>query len=101
MSDFFQPRFFRRDGTEVEWLEYCRLWTAEYCRVAYTVLKDGTEVSTVWIGSNWGGNDPPLIFETMVFAKDGDSIDKRRYSTEAQALDGHKATVQKWTADLN
>jgi hypothetical protein len=97
----FEFRYFRRDGTEIGWLEYLHLWNAEYCRVAYTVLKDGTEVSTVWIGSNYGGVDPPLIFETMVFSKDGAVLGQRRYSTEAQALDGHKATVQEWMAHLN
>lgn len=97
----FKPRFFRRDGTEIDFFEHAILWTPEYCRVAKTTLTDGTEISTVWLGSNWGGDEPPLIFETMVFSKDGTALEQRRYSTEAQALDGHKATVQKWTAHLN
>lgn len=98
-----KPRFFQRNGTEIEWFEYVFLWrSAEYCRVAYTVLKNGMEISTVWIGSNYGEEDePPLIFETMAFSKDGTTFDKRRYSTETEAVTGHDSTVRKWTAHLN
>ena len=60
----------------------------------YTILKDGTEISTVWIGSNYGEADPPLIFETMVFSKDGETLSQRRYSTESEALAGHEEAVK-------
>lgn len=54
-------------------------------------------VSTVWLGldHNWNMTGPPLIFETMVFpwTSCGD-IYMRRYSTEEQALAGHRETVE-------
>ena len=69
-------------------------------RVAETML-DSCWVSTVWLGLDhafMGG--PPLIFETMVFpAKDGEVTDycelnAKRYSTEAQAREGHDRMVE-------
>ncbi len=68
-------------------------------RVAETTLWWGGYVSTVWLGldrSRWGG--PPLIFETIIFL-DSDlevDVDLDRYSTEAQAVQGHAAMVKKW-----
>lgn len=74
---------------------------ASYKRVAETTLPDGIWVSTVWLGVDhqWGSG-PPLIFETMVFLGRGGGceIDVARYSTEEEALAGHKAMVQKWSA---
>jgi hypothetical protein len=60
-------------------------------------------ISTVWLGlnHNWG-DGPPLIFETMVFAKDDagevdfSDLDSDRYSTEAEAIAGHDQMVAKW-----
>lgn len=58
-------------------------------------------ISTVWLGTDMSfdlqPNHKPLIFETMVFKK-GDSagLDMERYSTEKEALAGHKALVKKW-----
>lgn len=50
-------------------------------------------------GAPIDSDGPPLIFETMVFALDddgpclGENFDQRRYPTEAEARDGHAATV--------
>lgn len=69
-------------------------------RVAETTLPNGRWVSTVWLGLNHQyGDGPPLIFETMVFPnqKDMGELDCDRYSTEAEALAGHAAMVDKWT----
>lgn len=70
-------------------------------RVALDEDVAGYLVSTVHLGiDHQYGDGPPLIFETMVFGKseaatelldpDGEMW---RYSTEAQAVDGHKAVV--------
>lgn len=52
-------------------------------------------VSTVWLGVNHqfipGG--PPLIFETMIFGGPQDE-DCWRYSTEEEALAGHRLAVR-------
>jgi hypothetical protein len=49
------------------------------------------EVSTVWLGLNhrFSMEGPPLIFETMIFGGDDNDFCKR-YSTEDEALAGHK-----------
>lgn len=53
-------------------------------------------VSTVWLGMDHGwGDGPPLIFETMVFARRVSYSEFLcfRYSTEAAALVGHQRAV--------
>lgn len=58
-------------------------------------------VSTVWLGLNHGymPNQPPLIFETMVFATANSEPDFssppecKRYSTREAALAGHAELV--------
>ena len=61
-------------------------------------------VSTVFLGLNHRYDvGPPLIFETMVFALEEDGsvnyseLETERYSTEEQALRGHKEIVEKWS----
>ena len=77
----------------------------EYRRIAEATLPDGKWVSTVWLGldHNYGGNGPPLIFETMVFGSHGDfrDLDTERYSTLADAQDGHNAMVTRWSTNPN
>jgi hypothetical protein len=69
-----------------------------YVRVAQDQV--GTAwVSTVWLGINHNWSDgPPIIFETMIFGDyfiDGELVDTdcARYSTEEEAIEGHKRTV--------
>lgn len=85
-------------------------------RVALTKLKHHY-VFTVWLGLDHsfgrflGRDEPPLIFETMVFknvpkkmtipgfntqTELNESVEMNRYSTKAQALKGHKKMVDKW-----
>ncbi len=74
-----------------------------YRRVAETTLSNGTWISTVWLGLDHNfGHGAPLIFETMVFPARDDKReeDSDRYSTEAEALDGHAAMVAKYTAQV-
>jgi len=58
-------------------------------RIAYDELGKA-KVSTVFIGlnHNWG-DDPPLLFETMIFGGPHDQ-DQWRYSTREEALAGHE-----------
>jgi len=68
-------------------------------RVAETTLPNGKYVSTVWLGAdhNFHGGRP-LIFETMVFPGETSRLDLdcERYATEAEAIAGHQAMVEKW-----
>lgn len=48
-------------------------------------------ISTVFLGldhQHFGGG-PPLVFETMSFEEEGDSVHQDRYSTWAEAETGH------------
>ena len=63
-----------------------------------TTLSDGRWVSTVWLGldHNYAVDGRPLIFETIVFDKDGpsgDAQDMWRWATEAEAIAGHDQIV--------
>lgn len=44
-------------------------------------------------------DEHPLIFETMVFPseKDPREIECKRYSTEAEAIEGHRHIVEKYS----
>ena len=93
--------FFNRAGKSISIAKYRALHADDtYKRVAETMLPDGKWISTVWLGSNHAfGDNPPLIFETMVFAP-GDSLDElamRRYQTEEAALIGHELIVLRWS----
>ena len=64
--------------------------------VAQTTLKDGTWISTVWLGIDHSfSGGPPLIFETMVFPSKDNLREQlyRRYTTEAEAKAGHAQIV--------
>lgn len=82
----------------------------DYKRVALDEIGPYT-VSTVWLGLDhaWSPGAAPLIFETMVFTADawndpdssvGPDLDCMRYSTEAEALAGHAATLLLISATL-
>ena len=97
-------RYYRRDGTPYEdVLDWARDFEQyENKIVAKAILPDGKMVSTVWMGldHNFRRYEPPLIFETMVFgsADSYDEVDTERYSTEAEAIEGHKQMVSKWSS---
>jgi hypothetical protein len=76
-----------------------------YLRVAEDLLDDGAGgsvwVSTVWLGIDHGfGMEPvPVIFETMIFGGEHDHV-MMRYSTEAEAIKGHREAVDDLRAGL-
>lgn len=53
---------------------------------------DGNRISTVFLGmdNNLWGKGKPLIFETMVFDKEGNDIYMERYSTWQESEIGHE-----------
>jgi hypothetical protein len=84
-----KPGYYDRDGRAISETDRASL-PADYYRVAQDVI-DGVTVSTVWLGLDHSfGDGPLLIFETMVFDADGDDNDCWRYTTESQALAGHR-----------
>ena len=95
------PEYYDRQGQPVTARQWAnRFAQPEDKRVAQTTLPDGKWVSTVWLGLNHAFTPgPPLIFETMVFPSESDmgDLDCERYSTEAEAVAGHAAMVEKWS----
>jgi hypothetical protein len=88
---------FDRDGRVISMREWAvlRARGEEYIRIAQHHL-DGYWVSTVWLGINhgWRPEEPPVIFETMVFATGADILGwdsyQDRYSTLRAAREGHE-----------
>lgn len=93
--------FHLKDGTPITVMEWAQKYRDEaYSRIAETSLAEGRWVSTVWLGVNQGFGAVPLIFETMVFAREGaalgEVLDSARYATEADAREGHAEMVARW-----
>jgi hypothetical protein len=94
--------WFDRDGAPIDAVRACALLAdPEYKRVARTTIVSAADVSvaydvsTVWLAvdHSFGGDDGPVIFETMVFGDDRLGLDTDRYCTEAQARAGHTVMV--------
>lgn len=73
----------------------CSDRNVENRRVAYTQLVNAT-ISTVFLAldHSFGEDGPPILFETMVFGGELDQ-EQERYSTWAEAEQGHERWVQK------
>lgn len=104
MSDYYS-----RNGEPMSMQEWAKeLEAPDAKRVASTTLPNGYWVSTVWLGIDHSfGGVRPIIFETMVFKHDKTAdggagvtewgeVDSDRYSTEAEALEGHARLVNEW-----
>ena len=85
-------------ATFQEWLDWCveeNNAGRDYKRVALNE-KDGVRVSTVFLGLNHAlhANEPPLIFETMIFGGEHDQ-EQDRCSTWDEAEQMHKRMCEK------
>jgi len=76
------------------WMEESR--ADDRTRVAHTEITTGEHVSTVFLGLDhrFGGEGPPILFETMVFGGPHDG-EMQRYATWDDAETGHKVLVGK------
>lgn len=89
-------RYFDRAGIAISFAE--SLWQGvvdpHYRVVKHTHYDSGGMVSTTHLHFNHAmPGEPILIFETMVFQVDGWDGYQERYTTEAEAIAGHEATV--------
>lgn len=87
-------RWYDRDGQPMPEQDAAALLRDEAYRRVGRDEGDGWMVSTVWIGLDHNyGDEPPLIFETMVFdgPLDGETV---RYSTWTEAQAGHVDMVE-------
>jgi hypothetical protein len=108
MSDWYdrngQPLTSKQADDLLQDLEYKRLASSTVTSTEDPELD--LLVSTVWLGldHNWRVMPgPPLIFETMVFSKTGDhplEDYQERYSTEAEALEGHRHVLDHVTSHV-
>lgn len=89
-----QDMYFDKDGKPIDLDTWCKLMgDLEYRIIAKTKLKDGQEVSTVWLGLNHAFlSGRKLIFETMVFPE---CDEMERYETLEEAKRGHEAMIEK------
>lgn len=100
--DSLTNSFIGKDGRRLTFREADKLLSdRSYKVVRQTKLsKPQLFVSTVWLGLDhrFGGGNPPLIFETMVFcdATGWSDLDCRRYATEEEALVGHQEVLCAW-----
>jgi hypothetical protein len=98
------PRYYDRAGNELSGtIEWAKLFEDKDYQRVDVYRKPWVTVSTVWLGLDHGFNGSvPLIFETMVFARNNDPIYEKRYATLEQAIAGHKEAVKKycWRVDL-
>lgn len=97
------------DGNRVSFRRWVEMYEGMYTpdatghfpkTLGSTHVTENIWVSTVFLGLDhqWG-DGPPLIFETMVFADGDDDLldwsgaETYRYSTKAEALEGHQRVV--------
>lgn len=92
-------------------MEWARWFEAPGNKIVERTPLDDYVISTVFLGLDhrWGGNGPPILFETMVFlTKDWNKIKKgkrrqqlpdqeaERYCTWDEAKKGHRRFVWKY-----
>jgi hypothetical protein len=79
---------------------YSLMDRAVWCKAHDKHIADDTvadiRISTIFLGldHNFGDRGDPLLFETMVFLPDGDSVSQVRYFTYGEAEAGHKELVE-------
>ncbi|WP_136244745.1 hypothetical protein [Mycobacterium intracellulare] len=102
-SSAYDPMgYYDRSGQQISEAE----WGPKFCSPEYKVVgwwsNSGSNpkvngdaeliVSTVWLGMNHAFDGGLAIFETMIFGGDWNEY-QMRYATEAEALSGHRRTV--------
>lgn len=71
-------------------------WYQRKTPIGFQLSRDevvpGVEVSTVFLAINHDflGEGEPILWETMVFAKDRDDVYQKRYTSHAEAVERHK-----------
>lgn len=67
----------------------------ERCRIVKKDQVNGRQVSTVFLGinHNFTAHGDPVLWETMVFSGEDAAYLTRRYTSQADALNGHDEIV--------
>ena len=100
----FKLRWFDRKGNPISPQEAALHFIDNNYKILKHTVVGKYLVSTVWLGLNYNYfNDPPLIFETMIFLDTGDDsfegisghdLYMDRYSTEEEAFAGHEKACE-------
>ena len=98
---------FNRQGEAISLEEWVRLFEKhDYRIVKRSQLRNGTLVSTIWMGLDHGfGHGRRLLFETLVFPRrrlgrpPGEEWDGERYGTEQEARSGHYRLCRWWESN--
>lgn len=86
--------FYDRSGEPIDFDKWALLIEdGRYAVLKQTRVGD-VGISTVWIGTNMGPADEPLIFETMTFGTEEECY---RYTTEQEALAHHAELVAQFS----
>ncbi|MGG1263747.1 hypothetical protein [Brevibacillus laterosporus] len=89
--------YFDRQGNPIDsMLEHSNLFSDEnYRNVGFTPLSNGKLIVTIWTGTDWDNNTgtEPLIFETVVFDKYGQTTIIGKWATEKEAKTMHERTI--------
>lgn len=88
------------DGHVIDQSTFMDLFERPERLVKQGVLPNGRFISTLWLGTDHSGdNDPPLIYQTMVFPSitSVEELDVRRYATRKDALSGHEDLAVLWS----
>jgi hypothetical protein len=96
MSNVGRGMYYDRKGKPITQDEWRRLFSDKKYQVLKQTKVGDRLVSTVWLGlnNNFGAGGMPIIFETLVLDDSCGEDDAARYSTEAQAMRGHKEFVR-------
>lgn len=71
------------------------LWFGSADRIVDLTEVNGVRISTVFIGLDHRVTEgSPLLYETLVFGGSPDDLECQRYSTRAEARDGHDKLVE-------
>lgn len=95
--------YYGLDSSEISYEEWVNIFHSKDRFLARDVLdktldREAVEVSTVWIGVSWLDEDPPLVFETMIFPMADDDyrwneLGCWRWANLEDAHKGHKKII--------
>lgn len=92
--------YYDKNGKQIDLMAWAELLNDfNYKVIKQETLENGKWISTVWLGLDHSfDNGKLLIFETMVFSarENMKELAMERYSTEEEAIEGHKKMVEKY-----
>ena len=92
--------YYTRDGEPTDLDGFCRIVESGETVVEQTEIGTHVMVSTIFLGIDQSlGTPPPILFETLIMGGPH-SYETTRYTTEAEAREGHARVVAAVRADM-